>query len=397
MSAFTRAAVPVEIDDLLRQAEVSTQLDDWGPDLSFRPALEVLVASMNESDHPPAVVDSFSARMVGLLSTRLHLVDDGQRHPDLLAGQIEQPIILIGLSRTGTTILHDLMALDPSARCPREWETSQPWPAPDLASWTTDPRIAATDARINQRLAAAPELRTMHPWGATLPSDCLNMFALHFTSPGFVAAYCVDRFNDWLAREPMIGQYATHKRVLQQLQWKGPRGRWTLKEPMHQLNLDLLFAAYPDAYFVQTHREPARSIPSVASVIHTSQTANRPDRDPAATGRAARVLLGACLERSTAVRNANPALDARVLDVAYADTVRDPVGQVRRIHEHFGLAFTNEHADRIERHLASDQAAGKGLHRYRAEDFGLDPDELGGSFAEYRSRFGDLLEEPTRT
>jgi hypothetical protein len=387
---------PVVVSDLLRNAEISTELDDWGPDQSFLPPLRKLVESMNETGHVDSVVRAFAANILELLCTRLRLTDDGKRHPEVLDLKIQRPIILIGLSRTGTTILHDLMSLDPSARCPLEWEAQQPWPAPELATWTTDPRIAAVDKRLNQRLDAAPLLRTMHPWGATLPSDCLTMLAFHFTSPRFVASYCLDSYSDWLATERMVGQYETHKRVLQQLQWKGPQGRWTLKEPMHQLNLDLLFAAYPDACFVQTHRDPAKTIPSVASVLHTSQTTNKPDRGRLETGHAARRLLGACIERSTTVRSANSDLDSRILDVAYADTVRDPTGQVRRIHEHFDLQFSEEHTRRIAHHLASGGEASKGQHRYRAEDYGLDTEELLNSFPDYRARFGDLLEEPAR-
>ena len=385
------------VTSLMEAAAVATGLDDWGPDRSFVAGLQAVVDAMAGVDHHPAVVEGFRNHMVGLLSTRLHLVDDQQHHPDILEGRVERPVILIGLARTGTTILHDLLALDPDARAPREWETAAPWPAPETASWDTDPRIAAVDAQLENLLQAAPQLRAMHPWGARLPSDCLNMMALHFASAAFWAAYSIDDFARWLVTDPVEGLYRTHRRILQQLQWKGPQGRWTLKEPTHQLRLQALVAAYPDACLVQTHRDPGRTIPSAADLVHTIQAISKPDQDPVATGAMAMDLFGACIDVSTAARSAGPALDDRILDVAYADTVTDPVGQVRRIHEHFDLPFSAEHAQRIENHLAQESQAKHGKHTYTAAQYGLDDHALAAAFPAYRNRFGHLLAEPDRS
>jgi len=383
-------------DELMGQAEQATGLDDWGEDLSFRAGLEQVLRSLDRDGVAEPVADGVRAQMLGLLVVRLRLRADERAHPEIVATPIERPVILIGPARSGTTILHELLALDPAARVPLEWETTHLWPAPELATFDTDPRIAETQAGFEQLMQAAPQLRSMHPWEATLPSDCLPLMALHFASASFWAANSLDSFVAWLATEPVEGLYRTHRRALQQLQWKGPRGRWTLKEPTHQLNLDLLAAAYPDACFVQTHREPATTIASAADLVHTIQLIAKPDRDRQASGRAARQLFGACLDRSTAVRDADPALDARILDVAYADTVIDPVGQVRRIHEHFDIPFTDEHARRIAERMARTTDAGHGHHSYRASDYGLDSDELGSAFHAYRKRFSHLLAEPER-
>lgn len=386
----------LKAEQLMEQAEQATGLSRWGDDLSFQVGLSQAIEAMQQVDHTASVTDLFHAQMIGLLSTRLRLAEDEHQFPEITSAAIERPVILVGPARSGTTILHDLMALDPTARAPLEWETANPWPAPTIETFHTDPRIAQTDAGLAAFLKAAPQLRSLHPWGATLPSDCLSIMALHFASAGFWATYSIDEFATWLATEPAQGVYQTHRRVLQQLQWKGPRGRWTLKEPTHQLNLEQLVATYPDACFVQTHREPARTIPSAANLVHTIQVLNKPDRDPRDTGRVAATLFGACLERSTAARAADPSLDARILDVAYADTVTDPVGQVRRIHEHFDLPFSEGHATRIQEHMSSNSEAGQGPSRFRVEDYGLDTTALLESFPEYRERFSHLLVEPTR-
>ena len=153
--------------------------------------------------------------------------------------------------------------------------------------------------------------------------------ALHFASASYWAKYGLNSYAEWLVDTEVEGLYRTHKRALQQLQWKGPSGRWTLREPIHQLNLTQLAATYPDARFVQTHRDPARTIPSAASFVWTIQRLLTPGMDRVDTGRAAARLFGSALERSTRARE-DPALDARVIDVAYRDTVTDPVGTVQR-------------------------------------------------------------------
>jgi hypothetical protein len=389
--------VKLDVELLAEEAGARTGLSDWGDDTSFWTGLGRLVADTNDVPRPAPLVEKVSERLVDLLCTRLRLAADERENPELADAPIERPVILIGMARTGTTILHDLLALDPAARAPLQWETANPWPAPERETFDVDPRIARTAAAQEEMLAAAPALRAMHPFSPTDPADCLDLLTLHFACARFWSWYGLDGYAEWLASAPAEGVYRTHARVLRQLQWKGPRGRWTLKEPTHQLNLDQLAAAYPDACLVQTHRDPVRTFPSAASLNHTVQSILNPGQDPRATGRTARVLFGACLDRSVAARDADPELDARVLDVSYAETVTDPVGQVQRIHEHFDLPFSEEHAQRIEKHLAAGTDAARGLHRYRAEDYGLDLDELRSAHPRYRQRFGHLLAEPERT
>lgn len=384
------------VDVLLARAETQTGLADWGDDNAFRVGLDILVASAVTAGLPDYGIAALDAEIVGLLATRLRFVDDERRHPEITAQPIESPLILTGLPRTGTTILHDLCALDPAGRAPQEWESVRPWPAPEIATYTTDPRIAQVQAEIDARLQAMPMLRTMHPWGATLYADDLPFIALSFACTRFIAGYSVPDYSRWLSVADPDGIYRIHKRALQQLQWRGPRGRWILKEPFHLLNMPQLFQVYPDACVVQTHRDPVRTIVSVASFIWAIQSILKPGTDKKQTGRQAFELFGAHLERSTHARR-SPSIDGRVLDIAYSDTVTDPVGTVRRIYDRFGLPFSDDHATRIERHMVENPQGKHGEHRYSAEEFGLDPSSLEGLMPEYRERFGHLLSEPPRS
>jgi hypothetical protein len=385
----------LNVETVVAQAEARTGLDDWGTDQAFRIGLDALIHSAHADHLAPTSMAGLEAQIIEQLVTRLRFIEDEKQHPEVTAQEIRRPLILTGLPRTGTTILHDLCALDPAGRAPQEWESANPWPAPEAATYTTDPRIAETQRGIDARLAAMPILRTMHPWGATLPADCLSFMALSFVTTRFTAAFWLPEYVHWLSVTHPDGVYRTHKRALQQLQWRGPKGRWILKEPQHLLDMNQLVATYPDACIVQTHRDPARTLPSVASLIWTIQSMLKPDLDKKETGRMVLEMFGAHLERGTIARK-SPSIDSRVLDIAYRDTVLDPVGTVQRIHAHFDLPFSDEHARRIEHHIAENPQGKHGAHKYSAEEFGLDPAALNGLMPEYRERFAELLTEPVR-
>jgi hypothetical protein len=394
----------LSVEPLLEEAERETGLSDWGDDQSWRGCLAVLVDSINAMQAPVDVIEPGRLDLVRLLATRLRLVEDERRHPEVAAQEIDRPVIVIGLPRTGTTILFDLLALDPAARAPQTWEVRWPWPAPERESYTTDPRIAELQAAFDAMTTAAPEVKPLHPWRATLPEECNTIMIYHFASVTFWARLHVPKYVDWLLAERAPGVYRTHKRILQQLQWKGPRGRWTLKSPAHQLDLEGLLATYPDACLIQTHREPARSFASLASMVATLRRAGSRAlpgaaavvTDPVEVGRSAAKLWGGALERSTISRR-DPRIDAAVLDIAYRDLVVDPAGTVRRIYERFDLPWSDDYGEVVEQRMHESAGEHQGQHRYTLEEFGLDEDELRDRFPAYRERFGDLLGEPVRT
>ena len=239
-----------------------------------------------------------------LLTTRLQLQREATDHPEILRGEIRRPLVVLGLPRTGTTWLFELLALDPGARAPLSWEVAAPCPAPRLDSFATDPRIAQTQAGIDAMLASVPELATMHPFGATLPAECNAILQLHFASSNFWATYAVPDYIRWLTEAPAAAAMTTHRRVLQQLQWRGPKGRWVLKSPPYLLMLEELLAAYPDACLIQTHREPAKMVASLANMIRALRRARVPAVDallePKSIARSVLHHFGTALERGVA-------------------------------------------------------------------------------------------------
>ena len=383
---------------LMREAERRTGLGCWGDDLSFLVGLDTLLAAVETMADAAVVREPVREQAIALLCTRLRLEDDARHHPEILKGRIERPLIVAGLPRTGTSWLFELLALDPAARAPLEWEAAAPWPAPEIASFATDPRIAALQAGYDGLLAAAPELATMHEFGALLPAECNTVMQLHFASSNFWAAYAVPDYIAWLSTERPAGTFATHKRVLQQLQWKGPRGRWLLKSPPHLLMVDELVEAYPDACIVQTHRDPARTIASLANMVRTLRMVRFPAvrsvQDAKEIARAVLLHFGQALERGTKSRE-KPEIDSCFFDVAYRDLITDPTGVIKRIYAHFDLPFTRGYQDRLAAHLAAPRATGHGAHKYDMSEFGLDELDLPGRFPAYRARFGHLLSDTT--
>jgi hypothetical protein len=382
------------VDDLQQRAADATGLSDWGDDATFLVGLECLIASVESMPAAPALRPHVAERVQHYLTTRLRLVDDERRDPEIATQPITRPLILTGLPRTGTTWLYELLALDPVVRAPLDWEVQRPWPAPDVATYDTDPRIAEI-AEVNREIVAgAPELATMHNWDARLPQECNAITAYHFASSNFWAWWGVPEYTDWLTHSEGHGAFATHRRILQQLQWRGPRGRWTLKSPPHLLMLDDLLAAYPDACLVQTHREPAAVIASLADMVRSRRRDRFGDQpelmDAAEIARSAHDHFGTALERGTRSRE-DPNIDSHFVDIAYAGLVADPLGSVRRIYDTFGFAYTPEFDRRLRERIATPTASGHGKHLYDPEEFAISALDLPNQFANYRGRFGELI------
>jgi hypothetical protein len=368
---------------LLVDAERSASLSDWGEDASFRNGLRLYIEDMLAL--PPAQAEGLRATLVSLLAQRLVLIDDARRHPGILAEEVGQPVVILGLPRGGTTYTHALLALDPAARAPLVWEAAFPSPPPEAASFATDPRIARLGAMMEAMMQARPEIRQIHDMKPLNESECEQFMEMHFTSNDLWASFDVPRHARWLSLGASAGYYAWHRRMLQQFQWRGPRGRWTLKSPDHIFRVPALLAAYPGACIVQTHRDPAKTLPSQASLIVAMRRLVDPDCDAGTVGPEVVDVWRPAFANAVANRR-NPKISARIFDIAYAEVVVDPVGAVRRIHRHFGLPFSAEHEARIRAKVEQDKAERIEPHRYAPEDFGIDPAMT--DFPDYRREFG---------
>lgn len=378
---------------LIAEAEAATGLSDWGDDQSWRKGLAVFIDATEAMDPPDILRADVHHRIVHHLTTRLRMVKDEKDHPDIIGQVIERPLVVCGLPRTGTTIIYDLLTRDPLARAPREWEWFIPWPAPEEATFNSDPRIAAVTAMQDNWLAHAPELRTIQRFDCTQPGECNHGMSHHFAGTNFWAELGVPRHAQWVIDEIPEGLYRTHKRLLQQFQWKGPKGRWMLKSPNHLFDLQGLLDAYPDAGLIWTHRDPVSTFSSLASMVYGFQKAVGSSQTRQAIGRQVLELWIEAVGRGTRMRMANPEVEARIIDLAHADVVHDPIGSVRRVYGKFEIPFTPEHDAAISYFLASSPSR-LGKHAHSPEEFGIDPAEVQDRLSEYYARFGHLLARP---
>ncbi|MDP3714621.1 MAG: sulfotransferase [Mycobacteriales bacterium] len=370
----------LESQGLLDAATKRTGLTDFGPDDGWHEGLRRLTAALDGEARLTALGRvAARQRLVSLLETRLRLAAVADEVADQ---QVTAPVFVLGLPRTGTTVLYGMLAADPAMRSPSSWEVARPFPAPT----GEDPeRVRLSEKDLDGFRRIAPGIDAIHPMGARLPQECLAMHAGQLTSYEFPTTFPVPSYWEWLRETDMVPAYAFEKRFLQHLQSGHAGAHWVLKTPCHLMWLDALLEVFPDALLVHTHRDPTTVLASVSSLMTTMRSAMSHDVDPVAVGREQLDAWRWGMDRVMAVRDRLPA--DRVVDVRYEDTVGDPVGTVRRVREHLGLGFGPAVEQGVTDYLAANPRDKHGSHSYSLEEFGLDRGEVEAAFATYNARF----------
>jgi hypothetical protein len=382
--------VPISLqpESILAAASKETGLSDFGDD-SFRPGFIKLLESI-EADARLTLFGRYFARrqILELASHRLQLVDYRNQHPEVAEEVIRQPLFILGLPRTGTTLLYGLIAEDPAMRAPLSWEIDDPCPPPETATYETDPRIEKCRKRFDQVGQLAPRFQAIHPVGALMPQECIVLTASEFMSLRFEMVFRLDAYQEWLLDQNMSATYEYHRRFLQHLQSRHKGEHWILKSPGHLGPIDTLFDTYPDAMVVQTHRDPLRVIPSVANLEFTMRQVSSDDVDPISMGREQLHAWSTLLDQGIAARARHPERESQILDLSMQEVVRDPIVCVERIYSHFDLNLSDEARTRMHRYLEAHPRDEFGTHRYSLEAFGLDEASVNERFKGYRERFG---------
>jgi hypothetical protein len=374
--------------DLLRTARRGAGLTDLGDEPCLEP-LRLLLESLEREASLTWLGRSIARReIVRLLENRLRLVEDRRRNPEIAQVEIRRPLFVVGLPRTGSTILHDLLAQDPANRVPLTWECMWPSPPPRRDSFETDPRIAECDAQFPGVDRLIPGFKAMHPMGARLGQECVVLTQHSFASPIFHNEYRVPSYEDWVDACDWRPVYEFHRRQLQHLQWRCAGERWVLKSGMHMWGLEHLFDAYPDALVVQTHRDPVKVATSFASLatLVRSMSSDAVDAREVAADWIPR--LARALEHAMDVRKRMGEPPERFYDLQFRDFVRDPIGAVEKVYGHFGLTLTGQAADRMRAFVAANPQGKHGVHRYRPSEYGLDPARERERFRRYTERYG---------
>jgi hypothetical protein len=393
--SVSRSLVSLDSDKLAAEARSRTGLDDFGdPEIERR--LSILVKSIEE-DGDLHMLGRFLARMHlrDLLETRLRLTNEWRPSGVLEAEPVRRPIFITGMPRSGSTFLHELLAEDPGNRVPRVWEVMFPLPFKDAGDNDPRSRIRKAAEHLWWFRRIAPQADAVHPLRATTPHECIAIHSYTFLSLEFMTVFRAPDYETFLKAANFTPVYAWQKRFLQHLQLHRPAKQWVLKAPDHVFNLDALFAIFPDAFVVQTHRNPMEVLNSCTQLTEVlRRTFARPPSRREIGEREVQVLAEG-MERITRFRDAHPELADRFFDVGYRRIVSDPLGTMRELYRLCGLQLTAVTADRVQR-LAHERS--RYAHRGACPslaDFGIDRATEAPRFANYCGRFGAALQPAT--
>ena len=312
--------------------------------------------------------------------------------PEVRQRSLGRPVVITGLPRTGTTLLHNLLALDPTHRVVRLWEALRLVGAAADGP-TEETLVAQADRWLDSFYRMIPEFRRIHPATASGPEECDALLQNAFASQHFDDMFDAEEYSAWLAEAPLRDEYehyALQLRVLSVASAGGEGPAWVLKSPSHLGHVDALRAALPDCTVVVCHRHPYEAVASYASLIHTLRQAYYDAVSPAVVGAQALRRAATAMQRAQCVRDA--AGDEGFLDVSYPAMVRDPVGSVAALYGRLERSLDAGVAAAMAGWVADNPAGRHGPHGYDLARFGLTETDVDAAFAPYLERFGTMVE-----
>lgn len=391
-NALAPALVPLHLlpqigdkDEMMAAARRSTGLEDFGP-RHFEEPLEILLndISGDRSLHP---MGRFFHRvfMLRFLRARLKLQQAYKETTQLERERIEKPIVILGLPRTGTTRLLNILAKDERHRALTLWESYRPTPAPTQSKLKTDIRRQYARFDRNAAYYLGPDLPSVHHLEVDGPEECIHLLSMSFLSWIFTLEYDVPKYHEYYLQCDQVPPYQEFYKILQYFQTGYKKDRWLLKSPTHIFGIDGLLKCFPDAYFVHTHRDPMKAVSSSASLGLVARGMGSKELDPRRVGDQIFHQLDVGLKKLTAARQAIPG--ERIIDVQYAETISDPMAVVEAIYEKFSIELSEETRRSMLKEVQSSPQHHKGKHTYNPLDFGYTEERMNRAFSDYRDAF----------
>jgi hypothetical protein len=393
---FSKSILSAEVntEDYIERAVQRCGYPDSGG--SYRIGLEKFLAEFESSP----TLNAFGREMgeawvVDALSARFSIDGWIADHPEVITQPVKRPVFITGLPRAGTTLLLNLLALDPQHRVYGNWEANCEVPPVEATHLHDDPRIARKVAEVNRALETGFLDHRYHVEMGDEPGECVWLLGQDFKSYPWLILTPAPRYFEWLYHEAnMLDAYRHHRRALQVMQSRAP-GQWILKFPSHAPFLDELLTVYPDARIVLTHRDPVAPLASSCSAsFHLTKQFNA-GLSPHYTGQETLAIIEASLRGACALRQDHP--ETPVHDLHYSRFVADPFTEVKSLYAFMGEVLNPEVEKRMRDLLDRQRAlrAQVGPHEYRLADFGLDASKLPPIFEQYVAQF-DVTPEPAR-
>jgi hypothetical protein len=389
LDAFSNQHIGLDPAALIADAMADAGLDDFGDD-GFRPRLNAYVAAI-EADTGNTNLNRFILRnrIVRLLTQRLLLTDLLRRYPEIHDVEIEQPIIVVGLPRSGTTHLVNLIAADRGRRALPFWESQEPFPrrgeAPDVNG--LDPRFLRSVAEHEYAKTMTPHLQAMHDRFPAAIEEEVELLDIDFASYVLEWHARVPQWRDFYLALNQFDHYAYLRTILKALTFlRGPR-RWVLKSPQHAEQLRPLISTFPDATIAFTHRDPVAVIQSAITMLAYGDRIRRHDIDPGGlvdywVDRIER-LLRAC------VRDRDLIGQDRSIDVLFHELNGNEMAIVDKLYELNGTTLSPESAADLQGYLDANPRGKHGRMVYDLErNFGRSAKQMRARFDFYFERFG---------
>ncbi len=322
--------------------------------------------------------------LLRVLRQRLLLTAAWADDPTILEEEIAAPVFVVGTGRSGTSILHELLALDPGNRAPSTWELLFPADASG--------RGGEAARRIGHDIHAfwadlQPAYDSMHHNDGDEPNECIFLTMLEFLSDQWGGTYEVPSYATYLVRTDQTEAYRYHRKVLQTLWRREPAARWMLKAPSHLSQLRTLFGVYPDARVIQIHRDPLKTVPSTISLMGTIKSMRSDEIDVDALAPWISLGYGMMLDDTIDARASGALPDDQFVDVRYADLMSDPVVTIDRIYRRLGVEEPPSFGATVTEYLAARPKGVRGAHRYSLEETGLDPAVERERFRRYQAHY----------
>ena len=357
---------------------------DWG-DEAFLEGLDEMLAEVRKAPLTPLARTLCRETFVKSLVHRMLTEDYVVRHPEVKDLPIERPVFILGFPRTGTTLLHNLLALDDDRRALEFWELASPVPRTDDLVAENARRLKFARQMLTLTYLIAPEMRQAHEVRTNSPEECWPLFLQTFHVLNWDLQSGFSNYGDWLLEQDMTRIYAEYRRQLQILLHQRPTNHLLLKCPEHLWFLDALLEVFPDACLVWTHRDPFESVASYCSMISMNYRMLYGTLDLPRIGAHISRRFHQGVQRAMAVRDRVG--DDRFYDVSFKRLVNEPTDVVREITDKFQLGVAEDVETRIHTYLNNKRSDKKGAHKYSAERYGLDRDTTHGLFADYIQRF----------
>lgn len=395
MNTDSMPEIEFNAEQLLQKASAELALSDFGDD-SFREPFAVLLHGLEHEANLNATGRFVQhERVLNILKNRLRISEYARRYPEILDEKIVAPTVIVGLPRTGTTMLHRVLASDQRFFAPLWYEVRNPAPFMDWDPQGTDQRLVIAQAEVAALLEANPEIAAIHPMDPLGADEDILLLEQSFYST-VPNAFCnLPGYSQWLFNHDNQPGYDYLKLLLQHLQWQKKRSsgdysnrKWLLKTPHHLHFLDCLLATFPDARIIQTHRDPLDTIPSISSFNYNLWITQADKVDAHLVGEQWSAMFARGLKHAMQVRQQQ---QNQFIDIGFKTLLEDPLNTTSKIFDFIGVPSTEDSLDAMQRHRAENQRDSRPPHDYSLADFGFSEDGIKAQFSEYRHQYQSYL------